>query len=461
MLDRWPHFKEILHLLLPMVLTLTLELSISLVDTLMLGHYDSYHLAAVGLASSLWVPVGCLVMGVMFGLTPLITRHLHGRQIKLVNIYMSQAVGVCLTLGVLATCIVVFVLPLFVELMNIEKETKILTVSYLYIFAPAIPALAFIVAYKNLFESAGRPHFPLIAAIVGLLMNIVLNALLIYGMFGFPELGVVGAAIASAVSTYFGLLLFFAYDRLFNSVVLFTQFKPRHMFKFRILLNIGLPSGFAFAFEIMLFSSVMWLVASFGDLAVGAAQIAMSYTSILFTPLMAVSSVAAIIVAKTLSKEGVQGVRNRMKIIIGLGLSYNLVCLVLTQLFLIEIPLLFTSDLDVALMASSVLVISSVYQIVDMLQTAFTGALRGLRDTRVSMIAFAISLFGLSLPLGYWLSHHSPWAESLKIQGFHIGLGTGLTLLASILIWRFYYLLRQKSLSGKEKPLSAAEQLVA
>ncbi|TBR42852.1 MATE family efflux transporter [Marinomonas agarivorans] len=445
MSSRWSNLKEILHLLLPMVITLTLEFSISLIDTLMLGHYDSYHLAAVGIASSLWVPVGCLVMGTMFGLTPLITRHLHGRQPKLVNLYMSQAVGVCLSIGVLLTIFVVTVLPYFVGLMNVEEQTKRLAIYYLYFFAPAIPVLAFTIGYKNLFEAASRPHFPLLVAIMGLLLNVLLNYLLIYGAWGFPELGVVGAAIASTIATYCGVLVFFCYDRLFNPVTLFSQIKLKYLFKFGVLLHVGMPAGFALAFEVMLFSSIMWLASSFGDLAVGASQIAMSYTSILFTPLMAISSVSAILVAKALSAQGGQAVREKIRVIVALGFGYNLICLTLTQWFAIEIPLLYTSDTDVALMASGVLVIASVYQIVDMLQTTFTGALRGLRDTRTSMLAFAVSLFGLSLPLGFWLAHYSPWAERLTIKGFHIGLGIGLTLLAVILISRFYYLLRRRT----------------
>ena len=78
-----------------------------------------------------------------------------------------------------------------------------------------------------------------------------------------------------------------------------------------------------------------------------------------------------------------------------------------------------------------------------MLQTVFTGALRGFRDTRSSMLAFAVSLFGLSIPFGYWLSHYSPWADALGLRGFYIGLGAGLSLLAVILILRFRFVVKR------------------
>jgi MATE family multidrug resistance protein len=134
---RFTVLKEILHLLFPMVLTMTLELSISVVDTIMLGHYSALHLAAVGLASSLWLPVGCFLIGVTFGITPLVTRHLHGRQPKLVNLYMSQAIGLSVVLGLLASLIVAFVLPHFARFMATEEETRLVSVSYLFILAPA------------------------------------------------------------------------------------------------------------------------------------------------------------------------------------------------------------------------------------------------------------------------------------------------------------------------------------
>lgn len=437
MVKRFPVLREILHLLFPMVLTMTLELSISVVDTIMLGHYSALHLAAVGLASSLWLPVGCFLIGVTFGITPLVTRHLHGRQPKLVNLYMSQAVGLSVGLGVLASLIVVLLLPHFAALMATEEETRQVSVSYLYIFAPALPMLALMTAYKNLFEAAGRPGFPLFVASFGLVLNILFNYVLIFGKFGFPELGAKGAALASALSLYLAVSLFFVYDRFFNKSPLFTRLVWRYTRKFSILLNVGAPAGFAFAFEVGLFSSMTWLISSFGDLALGGGQIVMSYTSFLFTPMMAMSAVTAIVVAKAMSKEGVDGVRKRIRVIVLLGLSYVSVCFIITQVFHNHIPYIYSNNAEVVALAASILLISSCYQFPDMLQTVFTGALRGFRDTRSSMIAFAVSLFGLSIPFGFWLSHYSPWAETLSLRGFYIGLGAGLTLLATILILRF------------------------
>ena len=443
MVKRFTVLKEILHLLFPMVLTMTLELSISVVDTIMLGHYSALHLAAVGLASSLWLPVGCFLIGVTFGITPLVTRHLHGRQPKLVNLYMSQAIGLSVVLGLLASLIVVFVLPHFARFMATEEETRLVSVSYLYIFAPALPMLALMTAYKNLFEAAGRPGFPLFVASTGLALNVLFNYVLIFGKFGFPEMGAEGAALASSLSLYLAVSMFFVYDRYINKAPLFTRLVWRYTRKFSILLGVGAPAGFAFAFEVGLFSSMTWLISSFGDLALGGGQIVMSYTSFLFTPMMAMSAVTAIVVAKAMSKEGVEGVRKRIRVIILIGLSYVSMCFIITQLFHNQIPYIYSSNEQVVALAASILLISSCYQLPDMLQTVFTGALRGFRDTRSSMIAFGVSLFGLSIPLGFWLSHYSPWSETLSLRGFYIGLGAGLSLLAVILVIRFQVVLRR------------------
>jgi MATE family multidrug resistance protein len=440
---RFTVLKEILHLLFPMVLTMTLELSISVVDTIMLGHYSALHLAAVGLASSLWLPVGCFLIGVTFGITPLVTRHLHGRQPKLVNLYMSQAIGLSVVLGLLASLIVAFVLPHFARFMATEEETRLVSVSYLYIFAPALPMLALMTAYKNLFEAAGRPGFPLFVASTGLALNVLFNYVLIFGKFGFPEMGAEGAALASSLSLYLAVSMFFVYDRYINKAPLFTRLVWRYTRKFSILLGVGAPAGFAFAFEVGLFSSMTWLISSFGDLALGGGQIVMSYTSFLFTPMMAMSAVTAIVVAKAMSKEGVEGVRKRIRVIILIGLSYVSMCFIITQMFHNQIPYIYSSNEQVVALAASILLISSCYQLPDMLQTVFTGALRGFRDTRSSMIAFGVSLFGLSIPFGFWLSHYSPWSETLSLRGFYIGLGAGLSLLAVILVVRFQVVLRR------------------
>lgn len=445
MLKRWPKLQEIVYLLLPMILTFALELSAGFVDTIMLGHYDPYHLAAVGIASSLWLPFGCFLIGMNFALTPLVTRHLHGRQIKLVPMYMSQAFGVCFTIGVAVSLIVAFALPFLVGYLTDHPTTQKLTIQYLQCFASAMPFLGAVVAYKALFSAAGRPNLPLLSATISVLINILLNYLLIYGKFGLPELGAVGAALASAIAMLVSFVFFMLYDRLLNPSPLFSSLKVKYLFRYGILLHVGLPAGCSYALEIILFSSIIWMISSFGDLAVGAGQIVLSYMTILFTPLMGISAVSAIVVAKSFANEGVDGVRVRMRIILLLGFCYTLSCLLFTQLFSAEIPFLFTSDTRVAALTSGMLLIASCYQVVDMVQTALTGALRGLRDTRVPMLAFTVSLFGVSLPLGFWLAHYSPWSEWLNVRSFHLGLGAGLSLLAVILLWRFTFVLQQKA----------------
>ncbi|MBM6551087.1 MATE family efflux transporter [Marinomonas ostreistagni] len=420
-----------------MILTMTLELSISLVDTIMLGHYNSLHLAAVGLAASLWTPVGCFMIGVTFGLTPLITRHLHGRQRLLVNIYMSQAFGLSIILGVIGALMSLTLLPMAARWMASEAETQQVAAQYLYLFSPTFMALALMTSYKNLFEAAGKPRVPLLVAILSLILNIIFNSVLIYGKFGFPELGASGAAIASAASVWLSLGVFVLYDRKINSDTLFSRIDWYYVRHFGILFGVGMPAGFAFAFEIGLFSSLTWLISSFGDLALGAGQIVMSYSTILFTPLMAMSAVTAIVVAKAMATDGIEEVQRRIRIIVALGAGYVVMCFTLTQTFNEQIPLLFSTNEVVASMAAGILLISSSYQLPDMLQTVFTGALRGFRDTRSSMIAMGVSLFGFSIPLGYWLAHLSPWAETLHVRGLYVGLGIGLVLLASILIARY------------------------
>lgn len=435
--QRHPALGEILHLLFPMILTMSLELSISVVDTMMLGHYDALHLAAVGLASSLWGPVACFMIGVTFGLTPLVTRHLHGRQRRLVNIYMSQALGLSIILGVVGALMSLTVLPYAARLMATEPETQRVASLYLYLFSPAFMALALMTSYKNVFEAAGKPRIPLLVAFLSLVLNVIFNYVLIYGRFGFPEMGAAGAAIASVVAVYLSLFVFILYDLKFNKDILFFRIKWRYTRHFGILFAVGMPAGFAFSFEIGLFSSLTWLISSFGDLALGAGQIVMSYCTILFTPLMAMSAVTAIIVAKAMATSGIDEVQRRVKIILSLGAVYVGVCFLVTQGLRHEIPLLFSSNPEVVAMAAGILLISATYQIPDMVQTVFTGALRGFRDTRTSMIAMGLSLFGLSIPLGFWLAHLSPWASELNIRGFYLGLGVGLSVLAVVLYWRY------------------------
>jgi MATE family multidrug resistance protein len=267
-------------------------------------------------------------------------------------------------------------------------------------------------------------------------LNVALNYVLITGAFGFPELGLNGAAWATFISRmamFFGLWLYIRFKGKFKpywEARIHTTFNWESI---KRILNIGVPSGLQYIFEVGAFAISAIMVGSIGALPQAAHQVSISLASISYMAASGLSAAAAIRVGNQLGQKDYGTLKLasitlfRMVIVF---MAFTGVLFISGRFFW---PSLFTDNQTVIQIAAQLLIITTFFQISDGVQVVAQGALRGLSDTRMPTILSFISYWVISLPLAYLLGFYT----SLGVIGIWVGLALGLTINAVLLYRRF------------------------
>ena len=429
----------LIRLTLPLLFAQLSQTAMGFVDTVMAGRYAGIDLAAVAVGSSLFFPVFLFLLGLQSAVTPLVAQATGRGDAAAVRRSIRLGVTIGFTAGVLLMPLLWSMRP-FMVWMGVSAEVIPITARYLFAISWGLPLGGVFFALKGGGDGLARPRLSMFAGFVGLAVNIVANALFIYGRFGLPELGGVGCGWASALSLLvmpLCLAWLLARSRLAGTGRLFAP--PRADApassgpSVRGYLRLGLPLGLALFVECSIFALIALFLARLGSTVVAAHQIALNFTSLLY---MLPYSLATALTVRTGFAIGRRRVRRLARIVrTGLGLALagsTLTCLCIV-VFREQIAALYTAEPAVRVLAASLLVYAAFFQPVDALQVNCSGILRGCRDTRVPLVLMLVAYWGIGLPLGYGLGMAGLGGMAPGPQGFWIGLIVALAAAAALL----------------------------
>jgi MATE family multidrug resistance protein len=311
--------------------------------------------------------------------------------------------------------------------------------------------MAFVVL-RGFTEGTGHTRPILWISIVGTLANIGLNELLMYGHWGFPALGAVGCGYATAIVDVLMALLLGLWISWHPDLARYTpwsrwewpQWKPIVHF-----LAVGLPISVSLLMEVSCFGAAGLLLGRLGPTVVAGHQIAMNLASLTFMVPLGLSIAISVRVAQFVGGHEFDRARRT-------GQTGAMLCggiMLLAALAFWLVPHLFvgcyTSDEEVLRLGSQLLVLAALFQFFDGLQVAATGALRGLKQTRGTMVVNTIAYWGLGLPLGAWLGLHLKWGA----PGFWLAFSVAIGFAAALLNWQFHqYFVRRPVISPPSAP---------
>jgi MATE family multidrug resistance protein len=289
------------------------------------------------------------------------------------------------------------------------------------------------------------------ATIIANIVNVVLNYLLIYGIWFFPELGIVGAAIGTIVSRF--VMLAYMHYMMNLRERFHPYFKGFSLKEIKKSVNIqiiklGTPSAMQMFFEVALFTGAIWLSGRLGTTSQAANQVALSLASFTFMFAMGLSVAAMIRVANQKGLEDYNKLRLVAVSIFLLGAFMAVGFAVVFMLFHVELPKLFVDmkdastlaeNTEVVTIAAQLLLVAAVFQISDSLQVVALGALRGLQDVKIPMYMTFISYWIVGFPISIYLGLYTSFGAS----GIWIGLLAGLTTASVLLFIRFNYLTKK------------------
>jgi MATE family multidrug resistance protein len=312
----------------------------------------------------------------------------------------------------------------------------------LIITASLIPLMVF-QTFKQFVEGLSQTKQAMFITIAANLVNVFLNWLFIWGNWGFPELGFLGAAWATLISRILMMVLMGAYvlysKRYADFGLRIFRFKPNWTLCKRVL-KIGIPTGFQFIFEVSAFSAAAIMMGWIGVNALAGHQIALNLASISYMMATGLATAGMIRVSHYVGKEDYKGMREAGMVAFGMVATFMFVCALLFFLLRFFLPTLYIDDPQVISLAASLLVLAGLFQLSDGIQVVGLGVLRGLEDVKVPTIVTFLAYWGLGLPLGYLLAFKLGFAE----KGIWIGLLIGLTLTAGMLLYRFNRLSKKK-----------------
>tara|TARA_R110001592_G_scaffold355828_3_gene656911 strand:+ start:917 stop:2284 length:1368 start_codon:yes stop_codon:yes gene_type:complete len=443
-------FSYNIKLSVPVILGMLGHTFVQLADNIMVGQLGTAELAAVSLGNSFVFIAMSLGIGFSTAITPLVAEADGAGNKENAKSALKHGLVLCTVLGLTLFGLILLAKPVMYA-MKQPIEVVELALPYLDLVAFSLVPLVIFQAFKQFSEGLSQTKYPMYATIVANIINILLNYLLIFGNFGFPEMGIVGAAIGTLVSRFF--MVFYLWFILktkekFKYYVTGFNFAKIEKTVMKKIVELGFPSSLQMFFEVGIFTSAVWLSGVLGKNAQAANQIALNLSSMTFMFGMGLGIAAMIRVG---NQKGLTNFKELRRIAQSIFLLTFLLEIIFAALFLIGrhwFPSLyldiddmtnFADNTEVLVIAAELLLVAAFFQISDGIQVVVLGALRGLQDVKIPTVITFISYWLIGFPVSYYLCLHT----DLKSTGIWIGLLTGLTASAIMLYIRFNYLTKK------------------
>ncbi len=453
--DYTKEFKYNWQLAAPVMLGMLGHTFVSFVDNIMVGQLGTAELAAVSLGNSFMFIAMSLGIGFSTAITPLVAEADSSNDFEKRKSTFKHGLFLCTVLGVLLFLLVFFAKPLM-YLMKQPVEVVELAIPYLDLVAFSLIPLIIFQGFKQFSDGLSMTRYPMYATIIANIVNVVLNYVLIFGKFGFPEFGIVGAAYGTLISRFVMLwYLWFLLRNKEKSKAFVTNIKLFVLDKLmlRKIISLGAPSAMQMFFEVAIFTAAIWLSGLLGKNPQAANQIALNLSSMTFMVAMGLSVASMIRVG---NQKGLKQYFELRRIAFSLFLLGTIfaICFGLIFFFLNEyLPRIYVDfddavnyedNMEVVSIASKLLLAAAVFQISDSIQVVVLGALRGLQDVKIPTIITFISYWLVGFPISYFLGKEEAYASF----GIWLGLLAGLTTASVLLYIRFNYLTKRLILTN-------------
>ncbi|MGF1754320.1 MATE family efflux transporter [Vibrio makurazakiensis] len=436
----------LMHLSIPIILTQIATQAMGFVDTTMAGQVSPADLAAIALGTSLWIPVLLLLRGIIMALTPVVAYHRGARDFQSISVEFFQMVWLAIIASILLIAYLVSAKPIL-EWIDVASEIIPIASDYAFALAFGVPGIALFYTLNGFCEGMNNTKAPMIISVIGLLVNIPINYILIYGKFGFPEMGAVGCGWATSLVYWLMSGMLYSYIKghhHYKTIIRFSDAKPKTK-EMLHLLRLGLPIGMNIAVCGSIFAVIALMIGRIGAENVAAAQIALNISSMTYVIPMSISFGITIRVGHALGEKNELGAIERSKVGILVSGLISLLSVATFLLFPEWIIRLYTTDPAISATAAVLLTFTAMYQFSDALQTSANGALRGYKDTKIPMFLAIASYWGLALPLGIILGLTDHIVPAMGEEGFWIGILTGLTVAATLMLLRLVYVIKRRT----------------
>jgi len=427
----------------PMILTNLVEMALTTTDVMLMGRLGPQTLAAGILATNLFFGLAIPGLGVVTAVSPLIAKERGGRPhaVREVRRTVRQGLWSALLLSVIALLVLSqteWILRALGQDHALAHQASI----YMDALMWGLPAFLGYIVLRSTVAALGRPRAALWAALIAIPINAVLAYGLMFGRLGLPELGLLGAGLATSIATWvmFAMLaLQLVTDRRFRRYRLFGRWWELDVPRLFELWRVGLPIGTALTFEVTIFNAAAFLMGLVGETALAAHAIAIQICSVSFMVPLGIGQAATVRVGLAFGAKSEEDIALAGRVAFAIGVGF----MVMTALVMLLAPTALAglfidvsaaANQEVVRLAAVFLFFGGLFQIADGAQVVVAGMLRGLHDTRVPMVYAGLGYWVIALPLAVVLGFNF----HLGGTGIWAALALGLAIVAVLMTMRWH-----------------------
>ncbi|KYK88102.1 MATE family efflux transporter [Aggregatibacter actinomycetemcomitans] len=432
--------KKLIAIALPILLAQIAQNSMGLVDTIMAGRVSAVDMAAISVGASIWLPLVLLGHGLLLALPPTISYLNGSGKRRRIAHQVRQGIWV-----VLFSCIplvwLIYNSDFVLQKMNMEQRLADITFGYLHAMVWGLPGYLLMVNFRCLNDGIAKTKPAMVITFLGLLINIPLNYIFIYGKLGVPAFGAVGCGIATAIVNWVMCLLMLAYCmraknqsdlNVFANII--ERPNRRTLGK---LLKLGFPIAMALCCEVALFALTSLFLSPLGADVVASHQIALNTGSFVFMLPMSLGMATTILVGQRLGEKSPEGAKQVTYSALVMGLFIAVITAFLIVILKEQIANIFVKDAEVITMAGTLLLLAALYQFSDTIQVIIGSVLRGYKDTQAILYITLFCYWVVGMPLGYVLARTDLIVPGgIAAKGFWIAFVVSLTIAAVLLFFR-------------------------
>ena len=437
-------FKSIVKIGIPIFGSQMSYMLMGATDTIIAGRASATDLAGLAVGTAFANTLWFFVTGVIFSVTPIVAQLFGAKKFKEIGKKLREILWIAGFLGFLLAC-VIFNLDLLLVFLPIEDSITNVTTGYLKAVAPGIAFITIFTCLRCYSEGMTLTKPIFIIAFSGMLLNIPLDLIFVYGWFGLPQLGGMGCGVATSIVSLIMMIVLFVYIALSKNYKKTTPFKSFTLPSIETtkeVFKLGLPIGIGIFIELSMFSGAAIILSVLGEVVVASHTVAINIASLFFMVPLAIGLAAATRVGNLIGEKNPHQAKIASHSTIFLCIIGALMNVLIILIFGSNIVSLYTTELPVFELALSLIIFAAIFQIPDGIQMGALGSLRGYKDTFIPMILLLISYWIFAMPIGFYLTNYG-FERPLGAKGMWYGMIIGLSIFSILSIFRLSWIIKR------------------
>ena len=413
-------------------------------DTIIAGRASSSDLAGLAVGNAFSTTIWMFVSGVIFSVTPIVAQLYGAKKFHEIGKKLREILWIALALGIFIGLLFMN-MDLILNLLPIDKNITDISISYLKAVALGFTFITIFTCLRCYSEGMTLTIPVFCIAFIGMLINIPLDLMFVYGWMGAPKLGGVGCGIATSIVSFLMMITLFIYiaiSKKYKKTKPFSEFSPPTVATTREVFKLGFPIGLGIFIELSMFSGAAIILGTLGETIVASHSIAINIASLFFMVPLSIGLAAATRVGNLIGENNPRQAKVASYSTIYMCMLAALLNSIVILIFREYIVGFYTLDPLVFDLAVSLLIFAAIFQLPDGIQMGALGSLRGYKDTFIPMILLFISYWIFAMPMGYYLTKiglNGPMGAA----GMWYGMIIGLTIFSFLSIIRLNWIIKK------------------